>query len=866
MATPKKNKTLLKVNPVSSGHWSSGKSAEDIKQTKCVVQIVKACQLLASDAETGKSDSVCFMKFSPRVLDDVHPAPIDWDNFMSPTSGILSTSVIQACTDPIWNSYHTFPLILESYQELLNANIDLRIRDEDIEEDGSRSYDDLGQVSIPLKESIKIAKVAQRHSKNAFLGAPVWHTLDKCPGMRKKDGKILVSISIHFEDADTKMIQKEIGASSLTELMSRYKADASNTGEDANGFSATSATQIGRKKSTTALTPRVASPVRLFNDSAKTPLLELTIPEEKFPKGNTKRDIISDNHKQPAEVDTQDVKTLEAVQSEEMDVMAEVEALGTQINNSSENEKSGIDENDAQKSLEDEAARKAKADAQAKVLLDSAVQKATQAAGLEAARIIAEAKAEIAAAKEAAKQQRQIEDAVQEAKRQIERDTAQQVKQLQSEADATVATMKRNATEGQARKYDNHEGDLYWDENDQIAGGNKLNANNQDTEEPIPDRLLHSNSNEDIGGVQPTANDTNPPKENVALTPTKSERKSKIPKLIKSPSPSMPTTSVSAAEDISKSRSSDKKKRALSDKDRKQAEARSRIQKAKQDFKRKQAEEEANGTKSMEFIRLDDMNPTGGDEMLPPTAGGDKDFPPNDNDDDSVATTTVDDEELSPRRSASFPGQGNRPDTIRALREINSQREHMDRALAEMQRSSDEKFLTVQKQLSEFQNSRASFDRNPDGGREETFNDSHFTNNNKFVHDARSLHAATRRASSPEDARETISRVLHDGDADDIGMMLENFQAEYTEVLPMATLSRLFDCISTLLRRGKFKDPCLGWIVALTNTSTGENLVQNLPNYTCNALTEALVTASSEPSNRGVLAARLEAQLMDQLR
>lgn len=64
------------------------------------------------------------------------------------------------------------------------------------------------QVQIPLRESIKIAKVAQRHNKNAFMGAPVWHSLEKCPGMRKKDGKILVSVSIHFDDADTKAIQK----------------------------------------------------------------------------------------------------------------------------------------------------------------------------------------------------------------------------------------------------------------------------------------------------------------------------------------------------------------------------------------------------------------------------------------------------------------------------------------------------------------------------------------------------------------------------------------------------------------------------------------------------------------------------------
>jgi len=139
MSTPKKNKTLLKVNPVSSGHWSSGKSKEDLHQTKCVVHIIKATQLLASDADTGKSDPICFMKFCPQ-----YSTTPDW-NIASPESGILTTTVIQACTDPIWNSHHTFPLILESYQELLNSSIKILIRDQD-EEDGRVTFDDLGQV------------------------------------------------------------------------------------------------------------------------------------------------------------------------------------------------------------------------------------------------------------------------------------------------------------------------------------------------------------------------------------------------------------------------------------------------------------------------------------------------------------------------------------------------------------------------------------------------------------------------------------------------------------------------------------------------------------------------------------------------
>lgn len=89
-------------------------------------------------------------------------------------------------------------------------------------------------------------------------------------------------------------------------------------------------------------------------------------------------------------------------------------------------------------------------------------------------------------------------------------------------------------------------------------------------------------------------------------------------------------------------------------------------------------------------------------------------------------------------------------------------------------------------------------------------------------------------------------------------------RAYHGQVLPLSTRSRLFECISTLLRRGKYKDTCLEWIVALLNTSTGENLVQTLPDYTCKSIVAALVVVSGEPSNRGILAARLEAQMLHQ--
>ena len=47
--------------------------------------------------------------------------------------------------------------------------------------------------------------MVQRESRNAFVGSPQWYEVEKCPGMRKKDGKILLSVSIHFEDSDSKL-------------------------------------------------------------------------------------------------------------------------------------------------------------------------------------------------------------------------------------------------------------------------------------------------------------------------------------------------------------------------------------------------------------------------------------------------------------------------------------------------------------------------------------------------------------------------------------------------------------------------------------------------------------------------------------
>jgi hypothetical protein len=64
-----KNKTLLKVRPVAKDHFSSGKvKAPGSDLTRCVVRVFDGESLLASDAETGKSDPVCFIWVGESIL------------------------------------------------------------------------------------------------------------------------------------------------------------------------------------------------------------------------------------------------------------------------------------------------------------------------------------------------------------------------------------------------------------------------------------------------------------------------------------------------------------------------------------------------------------------------------------------------------------------------------------------------------------------------------------------------------------------------------------------------------------------------------------------------------------------------------
>jgi hypothetical protein len=187
-------KTGLKSREVSSDHFSSGvKKNDEIKSTRCVIHLLEAKDLLASDLETGKSDPICFMAISQQ---NIKP---DWDDTNYAENGILFSDVKKSTVNPKWNSIHTFPLVIENVNQLLKSSIIFLFKDEDIQEDGSSTYDNLGEVTIPIQEIMAQGKIVK---KTAIVMNPKWIKLSKCGNMRRVDGFVKVSVSIRFDEDD----------------------------------------------------------------------------------------------------------------------------------------------------------------------------------------------------------------------------------------------------------------------------------------------------------------------------------------------------------------------------------------------------------------------------------------------------------------------------------------------------------------------------------------------------------------------------------------------------------------------------------------------------------------------------------------
>ena len=85
----------------------------------------------------------------------------------------------------------------------------------------------------------------------------------------------------------------------------------------------------------------------------------------------------------------------------------------------------------------------------------------------------------------------------------------------------------------------------------------------------------------------------------------------------------------------------------------------------------------------------------------------------------------------------------------------------------------------------------------------------------------RTMNGNTDKSGESTDVRENIARILQHGDADDIGMMLEQFQAEYTEVnlAKFTHILYLFDVCIICGGTGHLSAHCIAYTTINSNLS-----------------------------------------------
>ena len=186
-------KTGLKGRTVSKNHFSSSSQikSNDSELSKIVITFLDGNNLLASDLNTGKSDPIGFVWCGYESSSDSLP---QWDDYNKLESGIILTNVCNTTCDPIWNEELTFPIEIPSIECINDIICRIAIRDEDVDSTGGKTYEDLGQVKIPLLDVITKGKPL----KNSYIMPPTKFILEKITGMHRVDGYIRLKIALVF--------------------------------------------------------------------------------------------------------------------------------------------------------------------------------------------------------------------------------------------------------------------------------------------------------------------------------------------------------------------------------------------------------------------------------------------------------------------------------------------------------------------------------------------------------------------------------------------------------------------------------------------------------------------------------------------
>lgn len=209
-------KTGLKTRDVSKDHFSSGKNLNEPKFSRLVVRMLEGAQLLASDISTGKSDPVCFLWLGPCAETPVVEKLASEDH----DAMFAKTVVCPTTVDPIWNEDVVFELQVSDVNTMMDQKCVIFIRDEDIEEDGSKSYDELGMVEFTLKEIVSRGRAL----KSSIVLPATWYTLKKSPGMRRVDGRVKLTITLIFTPEDIESINGQLPPLASSDGVPSYTA------------------------------------------------------------------------------------------------------------------------------------------------------------------------------------------------------------------------------------------------------------------------------------------------------------------------------------------------------------------------------------------------------------------------------------------------------------------------------------------------------------------------------------------------------------------------------------------------------------------------------------------------------------------
>lgn len=208
----------------------------DIYDTTCIIKLIDANQLLASDLVTGKSDPRCFIWIGPsfeepdfsikiklkheRTKDDYifvygketnpqDPFSASWKTIQPEKvpfhKCIFLSSIRSGTVDPIWYEEIKISLHNINENELKDLRCVILIRDEDFDENSVRCYDDLGMIEFPLIDIVNKGKLL----RNGFLVNAKKFKLQKVPRMRRVDGFLRLNFSLLFpKDQAEDMINK----------------------------------------------------------------------------------------------------------------------------------------------------------------------------------------------------------------------------------------------------------------------------------------------------------------------------------------------------------------------------------------------------------------------------------------------------------------------------------------------------------------------------------------------------------------------------------------------------------------------------------------------------------------------------------